>query len=230
MNRIPLYGAAAWLLAMSGAALQAAPKKPVYVGVRVCAGCHTAAGIGSQYGKWLHSKHSAAYAVLAKPEGLEMAKLSGLRTLPQDAAICLGCHATAWHSEEWEKDETFHIEDGVQCEGCHGPGSEYASLEVMKDRQAAMKAGLRMPDQDYCVNCHIEKGSHVAVVETAAAGREERLGNSAPPAAGESRPRTHSRPDPGRCEGQGAEIRRRDGVRQVPPRTGPRATSGASGA
>ena len=113
---------------MSWAALQAAPKKPVYVGVRVCAGCHSAAGIGGQYGKWLHSKHSAAYAVLAKPEGLEMAKLSGLRTLPQESAICLGCHATAGHAEDWEKDETFHIEDGVQCEGCHGPGSEYASL------------------------------------------------------------------------------------------------------
>jgi YVTN family beta-propeller protein len=165
MKRIPQFAAAALLLAVSWAALRAAPKKPVYVGVRVCAGCHSAAGIGSQYGKWLHAKHSAAYAVLAKPEGIEMAKLSGLRTLPQDSAICLGCHATAWHSEEWEKDETFHIEDGVQCEGCHGPGSEYASLEVMKDRQAAMKAGLRMPDQDFCVNCHIEKGTHVAVLK-----------------------------------------------------------------
>lgn len=147
------------------AALQAAPKKPVYVGVRVCAGCHTGAKIGNQYSIWLHSKHSQAYAVLAKPEGLEMAKLSGLRTLPQDSAICLGCHATSWNAENWEKDDTFHIEDGVQCEGCHGPGSEYASLEVMKDRQAAMKAGLRLPDRDYCVNCHIEKGSHVAVLK-----------------------------------------------------------------
>ena len=164
MNRIALYAAAASLLVVSWAALQAAPKKPVYVGVRVCAGCHSAAGIGGQYGKWLLSKHSAAYAVLAKPEGPEIAKLSGLRTLPQDSAICLGCHATAWSAEDWEKDETFHIEDGVQCELCHGPGSEYASLEVMKDRQAAMKAGLRMPDQDFCINCHIEKGSHVAVL------------------------------------------------------------------
>lgn len=165
MNRIPLCVAAASLLAVSWVELQAAPKKAVYVGVRVCAGCHSAASIGSQYGKWLHSKHSAAYAVLAKPESLEMAKLSGLRTLPQESAICLGCHATAWHSEEWEKDDTFHIEDGVQCEGCHGPGSEYASLEVMKDRQAALKAGLRIPDQDFCINCHIEKGTHVAVLK-----------------------------------------------------------------
>lgn len=159
MKRVAILAAAVL------ATLQAAPKKPVYVGVRVCAGCHTGQKIGNQYSIWLHSKHGQAYAVLAKPEGLEMAKLSGLRTLPQDSAICLGCHATSWNAEEWEKDATFHIEDGVQCEGCHGPGSEYASLEVMKDRQAAMKAGLRLPDRDYCVNCHIEKGSHVAVTK-----------------------------------------------------------------
>ncbi|MGO9616520.1 MAG: cytochrome c family protein, partial [Bryobacteraceae bacterium] len=142
MNRIRLCAAAASLLVANWAALYAAPKKPVYVGARVCAGCHSAASMGSQYGKWLLSKHSAAYAVLAKPEGPEIAKLSGLRTLPQDSAICLGCHATAWSAEEWEKDATFHIEDGVQCELCHGPGSEYASIEVMKDRKAAMMAGL----------------------------------------------------------------------------------------
>ncbi|MFN7992436.1 MAG: multiheme c-type cytochrome [Bryobacteraceae bacterium] len=150
---------------LAPASAQAAPKKPVYVGVRVCAGCHAADGIGNQYSKWLHSRHSEGYAALAKPESLEIARLSGLRTLPQESAICLGCHATAWHTEDWEKDETFHIEDGVQCEGCHGPGSEYASSNTMKDRAAAMKAGLRMPDQVYCVNCHIEKGSHTAVLK-----------------------------------------------------------------
>ena len=147
----------------AAAALTAAPKKPVYVGVRVCAGCHTGRKIGDQYSRWLHSKHSQAYAKLALPAGLEMAKLSGLRTPPQESTICLGCHATAWHAEDWEKDDTFRIQDGVQCELCHGPGSEYATLEVMRDRQAAMKAGLRMPDQEFCVNCHVEKGSHVAV-------------------------------------------------------------------
>ena len=158
-------GAAILLLAFGWRGVQAAPKKPVYVGVHVCAGCHSAQSIGDQYSKWLHSKHSQAYAVLARPDSLEIAKLSGLRTLPQDSAICLGCHGTAWDTEDWQKDETFHMEEGVQCEGCHGPGSEYASAEVMKDRQAAMKAGLQMPDRDFCLNCHIENGSHVAVLK-----------------------------------------------------------------
>ncbi len=164
-NFIRLFAAPAILLAIGWMGLQAAPKKPIYVGARVCAGCHTSGGIGNQYSKWLHSKHSLAYAVLAEPESPEITKLSGLRTSPQESAICLGCHATAWHAEDWEKDETFHIEDGVQCERCHGPGSEYASMEVMKNREAAMMAGLQMPDRESCIDCHIEKGTHVAVLK-----------------------------------------------------------------
>jgi YVTN family beta-propeller protein len=162
---ICLFAAPAILLAIGWMGLQAAPKKPIYVGARVCAGCHASVGIGNQYSKWLHSKHSLAYAVLARPESPEITKLSGLRTPPQESAICLGCHATAWHAEDWEKDETFHIEDGVQCERCHGPGSEYSSMEVMKNREAAMMAGLQMPNQETCIDCHIEKGTHVAVLK-----------------------------------------------------------------
>ena len=165
-NRIVLLlGAVIPFWAWGWLGVDAAPKKPVYVGVQVCAGCHAAPGMGNQYSKWLHSKHSQAYAVLARPDSFEIAKLSGLRTVPQESAICLGCHGTAWHAEDWQKDDTFHIEEGVQCEGCHGPGSEYASADVMKDRKAAMMAGLQMPDRDSCLSCHIEKGSHVAVLK-----------------------------------------------------------------
>jgi YVTN family beta-propeller protein len=144
----------------------AAPKKPVYVGVRECAACHGGMSMGNQYSQWLHTKHSQAYASLAKPESREITKLSGLRMEPQQAPICLGCHATAAHTEDWERDPGFRFEDGVQCEGCHGPGSEYMTEAVMRDREAAMKAGLRMPTERECLNCHIEKGSHVAVLHT----------------------------------------------------------------
>ena len=53
--------------------LHAAPKQPVYVGARACAGCHSGKGMGNAYGKWLHSKHSRAYAALARPESKEIA-------------------------------------------------------------------------------------------------------------------------------------------------------------
>lgn len=136
-------------------------KHPVYVGVAQCAECHQGKGMGHQFSKWLTSKHSRAYAVLAEPDSKRIAELSGIPQDPQKSTICLGCHATGAHAEEWEKDETFSIEDGVQCEKCHGPGSEY--MEVMMDRDLAVKAGLIIPTTKDCMNCHQVKGSHVAI-------------------------------------------------------------------
>ena len=156
-------GAALYLLA---AGAGGAPKQPVYVGVRACGTCHSGPGMGHQYSRWLHTKHSRAYATLALPEALRIAAISGVREPPQEAPACLGCHATGFNAEPWEKDETFRLQDGIQCETCHGPGSEYAFEDVMRDRAKAMEAGLRMPDKKYCMTCHIEKGSHVAVLQS----------------------------------------------------------------
>ena len=59
---------------------------------------------------------------------------------------------------------TFLLKEGVQCEKCHGAGSEYADAAIMVDRQAAMRAGLNIPTKEDCVNCHFEKGSHRIVL------------------------------------------------------------------
>jgi YVTN family beta-propeller protein len=163
------------------ALLDAAPKQPVYVGSRACGACHTGRGMGDQYGLWLHSKHSRAWAALARPEAKQIAAISGLRQAPQESAICLGCHATAYNAEAWEKDEGFRTEDGVQCEACHGPGSEYMSEAVMRNRPEAMKAGLRMPDERFCMGCHIEKGSHEAVLKSPRADIKKALATIAHP-------------------------------------------------
>jgi len=140
-------------------AQEAGGKHPVYVGAKVCATCHQ----GHQFSRWLASKHARAYAVLAKPEARRIAELSGIPQEPQESPMCLGCHATGAHVEEWEKDETFSTLDGVQCEKCHGPGSEYIDTTVMMDRKAALEAGLVIPTVQDCMGCHDVKGSHVAV-------------------------------------------------------------------
>ncbi len=145
--------------------LRAAEEKrePVYVGARVCAQCHHDKAGGDQYSLWLMSRHSQAFAMLAKPEAREIARLSGIPVEAQESPLCLGCHATGAEAEPWEKDPTFYVQDGVQCEKCHGPGSEYGDAKVMMDRQAAMMAGLMMPTKADCMSCHNVKGSHVAV-------------------------------------------------------------------
>ncbi len=161
--------------------LAAQETRPVYVGARVCGECHAGAGMGNQYSQWLHSKHAQAYAVLAMPESKEIARLSGIREDPQEVFTCLGCHSSGAQAEEWEKDDTFRIEDGVQCESCHGPGSEYISAEVMRDPERAMMAGLRMPDADTCMTCHKEKGTHVAVLDSKLLDVEEGMKQIAHP-------------------------------------------------
>jgi len=102
---------------------QGPQKHAVYVGAQTCGRCHHGQAQGNQHSLWRNGKHALAYAALAKPEAKRIAELSGIPQEPQEAPICLGCHATAADTEDWEKEDTFRIEDGVQCELCHGAGS-----------------------------------------------------------------------------------------------------------
>ncbi|RJP28502.1 MAG: DUF1513 domain-containing protein [Candidatus Omnitrophota bacterium] len=145
--------------------LSAHSADPVYVGEQKCRECHHLSGNRNQYTPWRLSQHANAYAALAMPESMEIARLSGIDVEPVKSPICLGCHTTASTAEDWEKDPTFHPEDGIQCEFCHGPGSEYMPAEIMQDKKRAKEAGLVMPDERFCMVCHKEKGSHVAVLK-----------------------------------------------------------------
>ena len=152
------------LVLLASATVAPTPAEPVYVGARVCGTCHAGPGMGYQFSLWLNSKHSQAYAALAKPEAKKIAQLSGIREDPQETFTCLGCHSSGAQAEAWQKDDTFRVDDGVQCETCHGPGSEYMAEETMRNRQAARAAGLQMPAEAECMRCHIVKGTHVAVL------------------------------------------------------------------
>ncbi len=147
-----------------GASSGGSGKQPVYLGSKACGECHDGPEMGHQFGKWQLSAHSKAHSSLSLPQSAEITKLSGLTEAPHKAKMCLGCHATAAEGEAWERERAFHIEDGLQCEACHGPGSEYASPDIMQDRAKAMAHGLRMPAKEDCRICHRAKGSHDAVL------------------------------------------------------------------
>ncbi|NIM51071.1 MAG: beta-propeller fold lactonase family protein [Gemmatimonadales bacterium] len=178
------------------------PGDRVYVGERVCRQCHHLAGDRDQFNPWRLSKHAKAYAALSMPEARQIADLSGIDADPHESPICLGCHTTAYNAEEWERDETFHLEDGVQCELCHGPGSEYADAAIMQEREKAVQAGLKIPEERDCLVCHKEKGSHTAVLEVRPFDYEEAFrtiahrGSGGPTEPGEDTPPTA--PLPGR--------------------------------
>jgi hypothetical protein len=98
---------------------------PSYIGVEKCKMCHKV-----QHTSWEGLAHAKAFEQL-KPE-------------EQSKQECLKCHATGASAEM----------PGVQCEACHGAGSDYKGMKVMKDREASLAAGLLMPDQKTCEGCH----------------------------------------------------------------------------
>jgi YVTN family beta-propeller protein len=136
-----------------------------YLGEAACRRCHYGTGKNDPHSRWYLSKHAESYAVLAQPESVEIARLSGIDVDPLQSPVCLKCHTTASDTEAWRRDEGFHLEDGIQCESCHGPGSEYAAAEIMAKPDAAMRAGLLMPSEEDCRVCHLEKSSHTSVLK-----------------------------------------------------------------
>ncbi len=119
------------------------PKPSFYVGSRVCMPCHGGKRGCDQYSLWRLSKHAKAYAALSLPQTFEVAEISGVDIEPRESAICQGCHATASTAEPWQIDPTFHHEDGVQCEVCHGPAGLH--VQAMKSGHGSSVAALPMP-------------------------------------------------------------------------------------
>lgn len=98
-----------WLTLMLTSALFAAgpppanaqPRRPVYVGAKICATCHDGENMGHQTTFWLYSRHASAYASLATPQARAIAAISGVPIEPRKSPLCLGCHATAAEAEGW---------------------------------------------------------------------------------------------------------------------------------
>ena len=123
-SRVALLVGAA-LVAWSGFAhAQAAPATPaaMYVGVKRCKTCHNLEKAGGQFAKWSESKHAKAFATLATPKALEIAKEKGIAD-PQKADECLSCHVTGPGAAAEKFKESVVAADGVGCESCHGAGS-----------------------------------------------------------------------------------------------------------
>ena len=81
---------------------------PGYISAAKCKMCHKV-----QYESWSGLAHAKAFDRLKDDE--------------KSMAECLKCHATGGSADM----------PGVQCEACHGPGSAYKSMKVMKERDSA---------------------------------------------------------------------------------------------
>lgn len=75
---------------------------------------------------------------------------SGLSRVGSDQ--CETCHEEQFAS--WAQGAHAARKPPLGCEDCHGPGSAYRPMAVMKDPARARAAGLVIPDQSFCSTCH----------------------------------------------------------------------------
>ncbi len=131
-----------------------------YEGVKKCSMCHKSKKIGAQYKIWKKSAHANAYKTLQTKKADEIAKKEGFKTKAAETPKCLKCHVTAYGVDKKLLGKKYKMEDGVQCESCHGPGSGYAKMSIMKNRKKSIAKGLKLYDNDkkkikeLCVTCH----------------------------------------------------------------------------
>lgn len=131
-----------------------------YVGVKGCTPCHKADNKGKQQPIWQASKHAKAFEELKTPEAQKVAEKAGVKGAASEAEQCLKCHTAAAGVAAANLKPTFLKEDGVQCESCHGPGSDYKTMSIMKDKAKAVAAGLAPISvhdgsaEKLCKTCH----------------------------------------------------------------------------
>jgi len=152
---IGIAAALSMLVLATGASAAGGEHK--YVGVKTCGICHKADLIGDQLAAWKKSPHAKAYETLKSDAAAKIAKEKGLSVPAYEADECLKCHSTA---HGLEKSQIYRRpladSDGVQCESCHGPGSDYRSKKTMADPAKAAAAGLQDPgkNEKICTGCH----------------------------------------------------------------------------
>jgi len=144
------------LLGLSASPAAAQEKTFTHVGTMACAKCHKTEKIGNQFGVWEGTKHAKAYGALTTPVADSIAAAKGLTTKAAESRECLECHTTGGATSGVAPTE------GVSCEACHGPGSGYRTLAIMKDKAKSIAAGLRVyadttEIEAQCRTCHNER-------------------------------------------------------------------------
>lgn len=103
-----------------------------YVGWEQCSTCHP--DIAET---WQNTRHAKA---------IESLKKSGQENLPD----CVKCHVTGYEKDGGFIDYELTPEmAGVQCEVCHGPGSNHVSNPVKENI-------IKESGQELCRECHTE--------------------------------------------------------------------------
>jgi len=163
------------VIAIAAAARAQTPEAPGhYVGVASCAnsGCHgSTVPLNAQrvrqneYYTWLHSdRHAQSYNVLFNAVSARIARNMRLKAKPYQEKACLDCHSTNVPKELISG--RIDLEDGVQCEACHGPASGWRAEHVQEGWTHAQSMARGMIDQrDVRVRAHTCDRCHVGAAD-----------------------------------------------------------------
>jgi hypothetical protein len=139
-------------------------------GVASCAnsGCHgstqplnAARILQNEYYTWLSSdRHAQAYNLLFSERSARVARNMRLKGKAYQEAICLDCHSTNVPARAVSG--KVDIEDGVQCEACHGPASGWRAEHTMAGWTHEQSVARGMTDLRHlptrasgCLSCHL---------------------------------------------------------------------------
>lgn len=136
LKTVAILVGVAFMAALAAAVMaQEAEKAPAhdFIGAKKCIMCHKKDGVGPS---WDSTAHATAFDKLTDEQKKDPNFLKYYTTGTDAKGVLL---------------------EGVQCEACHGAGSDYKSKSVMSDREAAIKAGMLIPDEKTCLGCHNDK-------------------------------------------------------------------------
>src|SRR5579884_2186170 len=159
---------------------------PQYTGPGSCSStsCHGAvqprsetAVLQNEYSTWaLRDKHTKAFLALSNDVAKRIGRILNLQ--PESSKRCLVCHALDVDQSQLAK--PFDRNDGVGCENCHGPSSNWLGPHTTRGWNYQKSVELGMYDtrdlikrSEKCLGCHLGDSGRSVDHELIAAGHPD---------------------------------------------------------
>jgi hypothetical protein len=133
----------------------------------------------NEYSTWaVQDKHTKAFQVLMNDVGKRMGRI--LNITPEKDKRCLVCHSLA--IEPAQKASTYNVDqmDGVSCENCHGPSSNWLGPHTTRGWNYEKSVNFGMYDtrdlikrSEKCLSCHLGDQERSVDHELIAAGHPD---------------------------------------------------------
>jgi hypothetical protein len=132
----------------------------------------------NEYSTWVvKDRHARAFAILSNDVARRIARIMDLKPADQEPR-CLGCHAL--NVPEAQRARTFDATDGVSCESCHGPASNWLGKHTEKGWTHEQSVSVGMKDlrdpahrAENCLRCHLGDEDNSVDHELIAAGHPD---------------------------------------------------------